>query len=242
LRYHVGGGTANNRLDVEIGKSTMPLQNRVDPLGAIHAVPDRGLFTGNRGIIHDPDTRTLLKKRWALKAWIICVCEFRNVRRVPMGRNRPGGFGKPDRAGWTELFFLDEVTALAAGHRPCFYCRRERAKDFVDRFGEAFGLSEPRAPQLDQRLHKERLASGGKLVPTTAAQLSALPEGTMVTDGAGCYALRGGAALRWSFAGYDKPVAPASLSGQPLHLLTPATTLAVLRLGYRPVWHPSATA
>ena len=159
-----------------------------------------------------------------------------------MGRNRPGGPGEPDKAGWTELFFLDEVTAFAAGHRPCFYCRRERAKDFVDRLGEAFGLSEPRAPQLDQRLHKERLASGGKLVPTTAAQLSALPEGTMVTDGAGCYALRGGAARRWSFAGYDKPVAPASLSGQPLHLLTPATTLAVLRLGYRPVWHPSATA
>jgi hypothetical protein len=242
LRYHVGDGSANNRLDVEIGKSTMPLQNRVDPFGSIHAVPDRGLFTGNRGIIHDPGTRTLLKKRWALQAWIICVCEFRNVQRIPMGRNRPGGLGEPDRAGWTELFFLDEVTAFAAGHRPCFYCRRERAKDFVDRFGKAFGLSKPRAPQLDQRLHKERLASGGKLVPTTAAQLSALPEGTMVTDGVGCYALRGGAALRWSFAGYDKPVAPASLSGQPLHLLTPATTLAVLRLGYRPVWHPSATA
>lgn len=220
----------------------MPLQNRVDPFGSIHAVPDRGLFTGNRGIIHDPGTRTLLKKRWALRAWIICVCEFRNVQRIPMGRNRPGGPGEPDRAGWTELFFLDEVTALAAGHRPCFYCRRERAKDFVDRFGEAFKIAEPRAPQLDQRLHKERLASGGNLVPTTAAQLSALPEGTMVTDGAGCYALRGGAALRWSFAGYDKPMAFAKLSGRAIGVLTPVATLAVLRLGYRPVWHPSAPA
>jgi len=220
----------------------MPLQNRVDPFGTIHAVPDRGLFTGNRGIIHDPNTRTLLKKRWALQAWIICVCKFRNVRRVPMGRNRPGGPGETDKAGWTELFFLDEVTALAAGHRPCFYCRRERAKDFVGRFGEALGLAEPRAPQLDQRLHKERLASGGKPVPTTAAQLSALPEGTMVTDGADCYALRGGAALRWSFAGYDRPVALGGLSGRALSLLTPATTLAVLRLGYQPVWHPSAPA
>lgn len=220
----------------------MPLQNRVDPFGSIQAVPDRGLFTGNRGIIHDPDTRTLLKRRWALKAWIICECEFRNVRRVPMGRNRPGGPGRPDKAGWTELFFLDEVTALAAGHRPCFYCRRERAKDFIGRFGEAFKIAEPRAPQLDQRLHKERLASGGKPVPVTHDQLSGLPDGAMVSDGKNCYAFRDGAAQRWSFAGYDKPVAPASLSCQPLHLLTPATTLAVLSRGYRPVWHPSATA
>jgi len=108
----------------------MPLQNRVDPFGAIHAVPERGLFMGNRGIIHDPETKTLLRKRWTLPAWIICVCKFRNVRREPMGRNRPEG-----KAGWTELFFLDEVTALAAGHRPCFFCRRERATDFVGRFG-----------------------------------------------------------------------------------------------------------
>lgn len=220
----------------------MPLQNRIDPFGSIHAVPDRGLFTGNRGIIHDPDTRMLMKKRWALKAWIICVCEFRNVRRIPMGRNRPGGPGEPDKAGWTELFFLDEVTALAAGHRPCFYCRRERAKDFVGCFGEAFKIAEPRAPQLDQRLHKERLASGGKPVPTTAAQLSDLPDGAMISDGASCYALRGGVALHWSFAGYREAVVPASLSGRPLQLLTPATTLAVLHRGYRPVWHPSAPA
>ena len=94
----------------------MPLQNRIDPFGAIHAVPERGSLMGNRGIIHDPHTRTLLKKRWALKAWIICVCDFRGVRRVPMGSNRVVDGER--RAGWTELFFLDEVTALAAGHRP----------------------------------------------------------------------------------------------------------------------------
>lgn len=220
----------------------MPLQNRVDPFGTIHAVPDRGLFTGNRGIVHDPNTRTLLKKRWALQAWIICVCEFRNVRRVPMGRNRPGGPGEPDKAGWTELFFLDEVTALAAGHRPCFYCRRERAKGFIGCFGVAFKIAEPRASQLDQRLHRERLASGGKPVLVTVDELSGLPDGAMVGRGKDCYALRGGAALHWSFAGYKEPVAFASLSGQLLRLLTPATTLAVLRSGYRPVWHPSAPA
>jgi hypothetical protein len=215
----------------------MPLQNRVDPIGSIHAVSERGLFTGNRGIIHDPDTRTLLKKRWALKAWIICVCEFRNVRRVPMGRNREGG--KP---GWTELFFLDEVTALAAGHRPCFYCRRERAKDFVHRFGEAFNIAEPRAPQLDARLHKERLASGGKPAPIAARELASLPDGAMICDGHACYALRDGVALRWSFAGYGQDgMDPRAFSGKPLYLVTPATTLAVLQRGYRPVWHPSAS-
>jgi len=215
----------------------MPLQNRVDPFGAIHAVPERGLFTGNRGIIHDPATRTLLRKRWALQAWIICACQFRNVRRQPMGRNRPGG-----KAGWTELFFLDEVTALAAGHRPCFFCRRERADDFVRRFGEASGIAEPRAPMVDKRLHKERLAPGGKPPVVKPEDLAALPDGAMVADGGTAYALREGKALRWSFAGYGEASRPRDLARRPLRLLTPATTLSVLRHGYAPVWHPSAEA
>ncbi|TGQ66089.1 hypothetical protein EN829_022505 [Mesorhizobium sp. M00.F.Ca.ET.186.01.1.1] len=215
----------------------MPLQNRVDPFGAIHAVPERGLFTGNRGIIHDPETKTLLKKRWALPAWIICVCQFRNVRREPMGRNRAGG--KP---GWTELFFLDEVTALAAGHRPCFFCRRERAKDFVKRFGDAFNIAEPRAPMVDKRLHKERLASGGRPPVVALDDLARLPEGAMVADGGKAFALHGGKVLRWSFAGYGPPADFGQLQGNTLSLLTPATTLAVLRHGFQPVWHSSAEA
>jgi hypothetical protein len=215
----------------------MPLQNRVDPFGAIHAVPERGLFTGNRGILHDPETKTLLKKRWALQAWIICVCQFRDVRREPMGRNRTGG-----RAGWTELFFLDEVTALAAGHRPCFFCQRERAKDFVGRFGEAFGIAEPRAPMVDKRLHKERPASGGRPPMVTSEELADLPDGAMVADGGTVHALRRGKALHWSFAGYGQPNDFGLLEGKTLSLLTPATTLAVLRHGFRPVWHPTAEA
>ncbi|MER9682544.1 hypothetical protein NKJ23_25000 [Mesorhizobium sp. M0184] len=215
----------------------MPLQNRVDPFGAIHAVPERGLFMGNRGIIHDPETRTLLKKRWALQAWIICVCEFGNVRREPMGRNRAGG-----KAGWTELFFLDEVTALAAGHRPCFFCRRERARDFVRRFGDAFGIAEPRAPQLDKRLHKERLASGGRATRLEAEALADLPGGTMISSGKRAYALFDGAALPWSFGGYGEPVGFGGFTDSPIGLLTPATTVSVLQKGYEPVWHPSAEA
>lgn len=209
----------------------MPLQNRVDPFGAIHAVPERGLFTGNRGIIHDPETKTLLKKRWALQPWIICVCQFRNVRREPMGRNRPGG-----KAGWTELFFLDEVTALAAGHRPCFFCRRERASDFVARFGEAYGIPEPRAPQVDKRLHKERLASGGKAGRLNPASLADLPDGAMISSGNRPYALRDGTALPWSFTGYGSAVGLDSAELADPLMITPTTTIAVLRAGYRPVW------
>lgn len=209
----------------------MPLQNRVDPFGAIHAVPERGLFTGNRGIIHDPATKTLLRKRWALQAWIICVCQFRNVRREPMGRNRAGG-----KAGWTELFFLDEVTALAAGHRPCFFCQRERAKEFVGRFGEASGIAEPRAPMVDKCLHKERLASGGHVVKLDSASLAALPHGTMIAAGNRPYALRHGAALPWSFGGYGPAIRLDVRELADPFLITPTTTVAVLGAGYRPVW------
>lgn len=207
----------------------MPLQNRVDPFGDIHAVAARGLFTGNRGIIHDPDTKTLLKKRWALKAWIICACDFKGVRREPMGRNRPGG-----KAGWTELFFLDEVTALAAGHRPCFFCQRRRAKEFLGCFGDAFGISDPKAPEIDARLHKERLASGGKPSALSAQDFAGLPDGAMVAVAGKAFAIRGGKALPWSFAGYGDGIDFKSL-GQALRL-TPETTLAVLRAGYRPIW------
>jgi len=218
----------------------VPLQNRVDPFGAIHAVPERGLFTGNRGIIHDPATKTLSGKRWTSQAWIICECEFRGRRRQPMGRNRPGGPDGIGLAGWTELFFLDEVTALSAGHRPCFHCRRERAADFVRRFGEALGLAEARAPMLDGRLHRERLASGGTAPTVRAKELAGLPDGTMIADGGRAYALRSGTALPWSFAGYGEALDAACLAGSALAVLTPPTTVAVLREGYRPVWHKTA--
>ena len=95
----------------------MPLQNRVSPFGDIVAIPQKGMFTGNRGIIHDPATRTLLKKRWTTKAWLICLCEYRGRRRAVMASR-----------SWTELFFLDEAIGLAAGHRPCFFCRRRAAE------------------------------------------------------------------------------------------------------------------
>ncbi len=211
----------------------MSLQNRVDPFGEIHAVPARGLFTGNRGIIHDPATRTLLKRRWTTKAWIVCTCSYKGRRRDAMGYN-----GRNGRAGWTELFFLDEVTALAAGHRPCFACRRDAAKEYATAFVQAFAIDKPTVPIMDARLHAERLASGG----TTSPQMpGTLPDGAIVHDGRDCYAVRQGKALRWSFDGYAPAIGLPDIAGR-ARVLTPATTLAVLAQGYRPVWHPSADA
>lgn len=214
----------------------MPLQNRSDPFGAIVANPARGMFTGNRGIIHDPETQTLLDRRWSTKAWIVCdLAHPRGKTRTPMGRNGPNG-----GAGWTELFFLDEVTALAAGHRPCFYCRREAAKRYATAFADAFGLAAPKAADIDSRLHAERLASGGSPAPLSENEVRALPDGAMVAAGGRAFAMRGGALRPWSFSGYGE--GPPHCRGLPLGitLITPPTTVAVLRAGFRPVWYESA--
>ncbi len=214
----------------------MPLQNRVDPFGEIHAVPWRGTFTGNRGVIHDPATKTLLKRRWTTRAWLICVCDFRGRRREVMGRNAPSG-----NAGWTELFFLDEVTALAAGHRPCFYCRRERAEAFVACCAAEFDGTTPRATELDLKLHAERRASGGPMVTVEDERsLVELPDGAMVSDGERCFAKHEDALRLWTFEGYGERLAFRH-AGR-LQLLTPSTTLVALRAGYDPVWHDSIGA
>src|SRR6204780_4286748 len=135
----------------------MPLQNRVTPSGEIIATPHRGMFTGNRGIIHDPATKTLLRRRWSSNAWLTCVCEFRGRRRKVMGGR-----------SWTELFFLDEATAFAAGHRPCFFCRRDDANTFRAAWQRGNRTGAKLAREIDAVLHRERLASGKK-------QLHALP-------------------------------------------------------------------
>lgn len=215
----------------------MPLQNRVDPFGRIVASEARGLFIGNRGIIHDPATRTLLRKRWSTSHWIICSCRYKDRKpRDVMGYN-PHGSGK---VGWTELFFLDEVTALSAGHRPCFTCRRERAKDFMACFVATSGIAKPKVNDVDWRLHAERPASGGKPLVITGKELRMLPPGAMVCVGEQAFAVRAGKLLPWSFKGYGAPLPFADRPGFPILLLTPPTTVEILRAGYRPEWHHTA--
>lgn len=218
----------------------MPLQNRVDPFGDIHAVEARGMFTGNRGVIHDPATKTLLKRHWSTRAWLICVCEYKSRRREVMGRNTPSG-----NAGWTELFFLDEVTALAAGHRPCFYCQRERAKEFARLYGETVGKPEPKATEIDERLHRERLASGitfpggPAMTEVDRNAFEALPDGAMLFQGERTFAKRDGELRAWTFWGWADAWDFYDLTEFDVWLLTPPTTVDILKRGYKPVWHPS---
>jgi len=205
----------------------MPLQNRVTPTGDIIATPHRGLFTGNRGIIHDPATKILLRKRWATPAWLTCVCEFRGRRRKVMGGR-----------SWTELFFLDEATAFAAGHRPCFYCRRDDANRFRAAWEEGNRVTNILARDIDAVLHRERLDRGRKRLHPLPAPLEALPDGAMVQAGGESHLILKGKALHWSFEGYSR----AAVDTASAMLLTPPSTLRALGAGYRPVLHPSAGA
>lgn len=209
----------------------MPLQNRVDPFGDIHAVDVRGMFTGNRGVIHDPATKTLLKRRWTTKAWITCACEYKGVRREVMGRNGPNG-----GTGWTELFLLDEVTALAAGHRPCFLCRRERAKEFAAHFASGNGLSSVSAPDIDRILHGERRASGGTLRRLTPREAWNLPDGAMVAQAGQPLAVLGEWLVPWFHQGYGRIRDRRAVEDGETFLLTPQSTVNAIRSGYRPVW------
>jgi hypothetical protein len=201
----------------------MPLQNRVLPTGEIVAIPERGMFVGNRGIIHDPATRTILRRRWSTNAWIACVLEFRGRRRKVW-----------QRRSWTELFFLDEATSLAAGHRPCFYCRREDAKRFRAAWERGNRQRDVLAPDMDAVLHRERLASGKRLHPLPMG-IEKLPDGAMVQAGEESFLIASGKPLLWTPSGYRAVkggIADAKL-------LTPPSTLRAISAGYRVVMHPS---
>ncbi len=205
----------------------MPLQNRVTPTGEIISTPHRGILTGNRGIIHDPATKTLLKKRWSSPAWITCLCEFRGWRRPVMARR-----------SWTELFFLDEATAFAAGHRPCFFCRRDDAKRFRAAWERGNGTGNLSAKAMDAQLHLERLDHGRKRLHALPMPFAELPDGAMVQGGEESFLVMRGQALLWSLAGY------ARVKREPENpmLLTPPSTLRALCAGYQPLLHPTALA
>jgi hypothetical protein len=208
----------------------VPLQNRVTPLSELIADSGRGLVYGNRGCLHDEHGR--IRRRYNGKRWIACRLQFRGWQRHPL--LQPGRF--------TELFFLDEVTAFAAGHRPCALCRRE---DY-ERFGAIWRELHPGqtgADAIDAQLHRERVA------PDTRAQLSrkmpldGLPDGAFVLREGAPWLVLGSALLGWSAAGYSgrrrRP------RGQYALLLTPPSLVEVLRSGWEPLvplLHPTAPA
>jgi hypothetical protein len=204
----------------------MPLQNRVTPSGDIIATAHRGMFTGNRGIIHDPKTKTLLKRRWASRAWLTCVCEFKGRWRDVMGTR-----------SWTELFFLDDATAFAAGHRPCFFCRRDDANRFRRAWEEGNGVSDVRADDIDAVLHRERLDRGRKRLHALPMRLGELPDGAMVQAHEQSFLITQGRALVWSPAGYRE----ARDKIEAAMMLTPPSTLRAFSAGYRPVLHGSVS-
>jgi hypothetical protein len=205
------------------------LQNRVTPLGELVADPARGLVYGNRGCLHDANGR--ICRPFAVKRWIACRLEFRGRRRSPLLRP----------AHYTELFFLDEATALAAGHRPCAECRRadyDRFREvWRDHHGEAAA-----ADAIDTRLHAERLESATRERRLHEARLEELPDGAFVLRGREPWLVHGRELLRWTPGGYTDRVRRGR--GQAL-VVTPPSLLALLRADRRPLVplvHPSAAA
>jgi hypothetical protein len=167
----------------------MPLQNRVDPFGELLAIPARGQFMGNRGGRFHTAAKTLTTRRWVSRQWICCVLDFKGRHRDVWGRF------------YTELFFLDEPTAFAAGHRPCFECRREAAEAFAEKWREAHKLpARPRAGEMDDMLHRERLNGRRKRMHRLA--VNTLPDGAFVALGEGAFAIRDDVVLRWTAQGY----------------------------------------
>lgn len=201
----------------------MPLQNRVDPFGDLFAASARGTLFGNRGGKFHRDDKTLPPRRHASRQWICCVLTFKERQRDVWGKY------------YTELFFLDEPTAFAAGHRPCFECRRADAINFANKFSDhGKGLS---APEMDAILHRERLDGRSKRLHRV--RLDDLSDGAFISvPNEGAFAVKGAKLLRWTPSGYsDAQALPKHIDAD---MLTPPSIARVLSRGYRPRWHESA--
>jgi hypothetical protein len=207
----------------------VPRRNRVTPLSELIAHPARGLVYGNRGCLHDGEGR--IRRRYNGRRWIACRLQFRGWQREAM--MMPGRF--------TELFFLDEATAFAAGHRPCALCRRE---DY-DRFGEIWGELHPGqvgADAIDAQLHDERIDPATRLHLCRPAELDSLPDGAFVLDQGAPWLVLGNELQRWTASGYD--LRRRRERGTTVELITPPSLVKLLRTGWEgavPLLHPSAT-
>jgi hypothetical protein len=198
----------------------MSLQNRCDPFGALIATPARGTMMGNRGGKFHRDDRTLGKRRWTSRHWICCDIHYKNKQHDAMGRY------------YTSVFFLDEVTALAAGHRPCFFCRRKEAQHF-----RSLAAPPLMADAADRILHEQRFASH-KVAATQECNIADLPDAAMVAIDGVPHAVRGDRLLRWSFEGYGDALGRRSVKRATL--ITPPLFVTILANGFMPRWHDTA--
>lgn len=210
-------------------RTTGPLQNRVNPFGQLCAVEARGRWMGNRGILHD--VRRRVTRPWQRKAWITCQTEYKGNKRPVFA---PGKY--------SELFFLDEATAYAAGHRPCGMCRRDAQVEFLECWLRAnHDVSEARTiPEVDEHLHEERIGPEGDK-RTFLAEIGSLPQGTFFELDGVPHLLWGGRAFAWSFEGYT-PVEAAPPQTAQFPVLTPRSVVAALRHGLAVQVHESVRA
>ena len=208
-------------------------RNRVTPYGELISVPDRGMFWGNRGVLVDDAGELARYSRG--KAWMICLLQYKGIRRVQWTPRR-----------LTELYFLDEATALAAGHRPCGECRYHDYQEFKRCWSRAFGGGLPGVAEIDARLHEDRLLAGGpgragrrdldagaSVRRSYLAPAASLPSGTMVSVDGAPWLVHGGSLLRWTPGGYTERLPASSLDAAVV--ITPRATVAVLAAGYRPL-------
>lgn len=201
----------------------MPLRNRVTPFGDIVALPGRGTLTGNRGVLIDDERRMV--RPWQTKRWIACLLSHKGIRRKVMQPH-----------AWTELFFLDEASALAAGHRPCAECRRDDYRRFRDLW-ERHVSSPAGADAMDAVLHRQRV--DGRAKRTHRDDLESLPDGAFVVIENAAWLVHGRHLYAWSDAEYG--ARRPRFRGE-IDVLTPRAVVTILRAGYRPAIHPSATA
>lgn len=206
--------------------AAVPLQNRVDPYGRLHAVSERGTLMGNRGVLHDDARRTVAA--WRTRRWIACALEFRGRHREVFAPRR-----------YSELFFLDEATALAAGHRPCAECRRGRYEEFRSAWAAAQGLlgAPPGAEAMDRVLHAERRLSAPRAAAAHGT-LGSLPSGVLVAIETRPHLYAGGRTFPWSFAGYGS--GRRARPGETVLVITPRSIVGAIRAGFAPGIHESA--
>jgi len=205
----------------------MPYQNKVNPWGEIRAVASRGLFLGNRGVLHNENQQIVASHR--IKGWVTCLLEFKGRKRQIMMPKR-----------YTELFFLDEATAFSAGHRPCAECRRKRYNEFKEKWIEANGEllqgKKTTAPNMDNIIHQERISNKQKV--TYHSTLNSLPDGTMIEINSKAYLIWESNLFQWSFSGYSKSDLEYTPEDEVI-VLTPKSYVKTFSKGFIPEVHES---